>query len=56
MILLACVMLGAIYHKIFVWHTGLWGEEGDGWYHDLLYLVASLAIFATGGGGRVLLV
>lgn len=52
--LLSCVMAGAIYHKILVWRTGLWGEEGSGWYHDLLYLVANLVIFATGGGGWVL--
>jgi len=43
-------MRGAIHHKIVVWHTGLWGEEGGGWYYDLLHLAASLAIFATRGG------
>lgn len=53
-LLLGGVMVGAIYHKVFVWDSGFWGEEGGGWYYDLFYLVASLVIFATGGGGWVL--
>ena len=53
-LLLIGVMLGAIYKKIFVWETGFWGDEGGGWYYDLLYLAANLAIFATGGGAWVL--
>lgn len=53
-LLLGGVMVGAIYHKVFVWDSGFWGEEGGGWYHDLFYLVSSLVIFATGGGGWVL--
>lgn len=52
---LGCVMLGAIHRKIFVWKTGLWGEDGGGWYYDLLYLVANLVVLATGGGGWSLL-
>ena len=32
---LVVVMLGAIYRRIFVWHTGFWGERtngsGGGW-------------------------
>lgn len=50
-ILLIGVMLGAIHKKVFVWKTGFWGDEGQGWYYDLLYLVCNLVILATGGGG-----
>ncbi|HET9947939.1 MAG TPA: DoxX family protein [Longimicrobiales bacterium] len=50
-LLLIGVMLGAIYKKIFVWETGLWGEEGSlGWYYDALYLIGNLVVLATGGG------
>jgi putative oxidoreductase len=49
-LLLSGVMLGAIHKKIFAWKTGFWGDEGQGWYHDLLYLVCSLVILTTGGG------
>lgn len=54
-LLLIGVMLGAIQKKMFVWKTGFWGEEGQGWYYDLLYLVCCLVIVATGGGGLTLL-
>lgn len=50
-LLLIGVMLGAIYKKIFAWKSGFWGEDGQGWYYDLLYLVCSLVILTTGGGG-----
>lgn len=53
-ILLIGVMLGAIQKKIFVWKTGFWGEDGQGWYYDALYLVCNLVIVATGGGGLTL--
>ncbi|HUG39554.1 MAG TPA: DoxX family protein [Longimicrobiales bacterium] len=53
-ILLIAVMLGAIQKKVFVWKTGFWGEDGQGWYYDLLYLVCNLVILATGGGALVL--
>ena len=49
-ILLIGVMLGAIHKKMFVWKTGFWGEDGQGWYYDLLYLVCNLVILTTGGG------
>jgi putative oxidoreductase len=49
-LLLIGVMLGAIQKKAFVWRTGFWGDEGQGWYYDLLYLVCSLVILTTGGG------
>lgn len=50
-ILLIGVMVGAIQKKMFVWKTGFWGDEGQGWYYDLLYLVCNLVILTTGGGG-----
>jgi putative oxidoreductase len=49
-LLLIGVMLGAIYKKIFAWKSGFWGEDGQGWYYDLLYLVCNLVILTTGGG------
>lgn len=49
-IVLIGVMLGAIRTKMFVWRTGFWGDEGQGWYYDLLYLVCCLVILATAGG------
>lgn len=53
-ILLIGVMLGAMQKKLFVWKTGFWGESGQGWYYDLLYLVCNLVILATGGGAIAL--
>lgn len=53
-IVLIGVLLGAIRKKMFVWKTGFWGEEGQGWYYDLLYLVCCLVILATGGGAIAL--
>jgi putative oxidoreductase len=51
---LILIMLGAIQKKVFVWHTGFWGEKTYGWHYDLTYLVASLVILTTGGGRLVL--
>jgi putative oxidoreductase len=52
---LILIMLGAIQKKIFVWHTGFWGEKGYGWHYDLMFLVMNLVIIFTGGGHWVLL-
>ena len=52
---LMLIMLGAIQKKVFVWHTGFWGENTYGWHYDLTYLVANLVILTTGGGRLVLL-
>lgn len=51
---LILVMLGAIQKKIFVWHTGLWGEKSSGWHYDLMLLVMNLVIITTNGGTLVL--
>lgn len=51
---LILIMLGAIQKKIFVWHTGFWGEKGYGWHYDLMFVVMNLVIACTGGGRYVL--
>ena len=52
---LIVIMLGAIQKKIFVWHTGFWGEKGSGWHYDLMFVVMNLVIAFTNGGAYVLL-
>lgn len=52
---LLLIMLGAIQKKIFVWHTGFWGEKASGWHYDLIFVVMNLVVIATGGGRWVLL-
>jgi putative oxidoreductase len=52
---LVLIMLGAIQKKIFVWHTGFWGEKTYGWHYDLTFVVMNLVIIFTGGGRWVLL-
>jgi len=52
---LVLVMLGAIQKKIFVWHTGFWGEKASGWHYDLIFVVMCLVILFTDGGHYVLL-
>ena len=54
-LVLILVMLGAIQKKLFVWHTGFWGDKTYGWHYDLLFVVANLVILTTGGGRLVLL-
>ncbi len=48
------IMLGAVLKKVFVWHTGFWGDKGYGWHYDLMLLVMNLVILTTGGGRFVL--
>jgi putative oxidoreductase len=52
---LILIMGGAIQKKIFVWHTGFWGEKGSGWHYDLLFVVMNLVIAFTDGGAYVLM-
>ena len=53
---LILIMLGAIQKKVFVWHTGFWGNHGtDGWHYELLYVTMCLVVATTGGGRYVLL-
>lgn len=48
---LILIMLGAIQKKIFVWHTGFWGEKTYGWHYDLIFVLINLLILFTDGGG-----
>jgi putative oxidoreductase len=52
---LILLMMGAIQKKIFVWHTGFWGEKTYGWHYDLMLVVMNLVIVFTNGGRWVLL-
>jgi putative oxidoreductase len=52
---LIVIMLGAIQKKIFVWHTGFWGEKGSGWHYDLMIILMNLVIICTNGGAYVLM-
>jgi putative oxidoreductase len=47
---LILIMLGAIQKKMFVWHTGFWGEKNSGWHYDLIMIVMNLVILFTNGG------
>jgi len=51
---LTLVMLGAIHRKVFVWHTGFWGEKTFGWHYDLMLILMNLVIICTNGGRYVL--
>ncbi|SRR6266404_6523239 len=51
---LILIMLGAIQKKIFVWHTGFWGEKAFGWHYDLMLVLMNVVIACTGGGKYVL--
>ena len=52
---LILLLLGAIQKKIFVWHTGFWGKNNNGWHYDLMLVVMNLVTIATNGGRWVLL-
>jgi putative oxidoreductase len=52
---LILIMLGAVQRKIFVWHTGFWGEKASGWHYDLLFVLMNLLILFTNGGAYVLM-
>jgi putative oxidoreductase len=52
---LILIMLGAIYKKIFAWHTGFWGEKASGWNYDLTFVVMCLLVLFTDGGRYVLM-
>lgn len=51
---LILIMLGAIQRKVFVWHTGFWGDKNSGWHYELMIVVMCLVIAFTGGGDFVL--
>lgn len=48
---LIVIMFGAIYKKLFVWHTGFWGKYGtNGWSYETMLILMNLVIATTGGG------
>ena len=51
---LILIMLGAIQKKIFVWHTGFWGDKTFGWHYDFTFAVMCLVVVFTNGGRYVL--
>jgi putative oxidoreductase len=50
---LILILLGAIQKKIFVWHTGFWGEKNSGWHYDLTFVLICLVTICSGGGRLV---
>jgi putative oxidoreductase len=52
---LILIMLGAIWKKIFAWHTGFWGDKASGWHYDLIFVLMNLVIAFTDGGRYVLM-
>jgi uncharacterized membrane protein YphA (DoxX/SURF4 family) len=51
---LILIMLGTIYKKIFVWHSGFWDKDGLGWNYEPLFVAMNLVILFTAGGRYVL--
>lgn len=51
---LILIMFGAIWEKIFAWHTGFWGEKSSGWHYELILVLMNLLIAFTDGGRYVL--
>lgn len=52
---LILLMFGAIYKKIFAWHTGFWGKDASGWHYDLMLVLMNLVILFSDGGAYVLM-
>lgn len=49
-LLLAIVMLGAIYFKTVKWHIPFAAMDKTGWEFDLILLAASIVLLINGGG------
>jgi putative oxidoreductase len=49
-LLVGLVMLGAIYHKIFVWHIPFSSMDKMGWEFDLILLGSAITILLLGAG------
>lgn len=49
-VVLALIMVGAIYFKIFVWQVPFVAAQATGWEFDLILLAANLALVLTKGG------
>lgn len=52
---LIVIMLGAIYKKVFEWHTSFWGEKASGWHYEIIFVVMCLVVLFTNGGRYVLM-
>jgi putative oxidoreductase len=51
---LILIMLGALQKKIFVWKTGFWGKDNQGWNYELTLVSMLLVILCTNGGPFVI--
>ena len=51
-VVLSGVMVGAIYFKVFIWKTGIYGDANNGWYYDAL-LLAGLGMLVVLGAGSL---
>ena len=49
-LLVGTVMIGALYHKIFVWKAPFSAMDKTGWEFDLILLGAAVAILTLGAG------
>lgn len=49
-LVLALVMIGAIYFKILVWHIPFIANQATGWEFDFILLAVNLALALTEGG------
>lgn len=49
-VLLAIVMIGAIYFKMAKWHVSFAAMDKTGWEFDFILLAANIAILLSGGG------
>lgn len=49
-LLLAIVMIGALYFKIAKWYVTFSATDKTGWEFDLILLAANVAILLSGGG------
>ena len=47
---LSGIMVGAIFFKVFLWKTGMYGDKGNGWYYDALLLAGTGILFTHGAG------
>ena len=47
---LILVMLGAMQKKIFVWHTGFWGDKSPGWHYETMLILMNGVLICTNGG------
>lgn len=54
-LLLAIVMIGAIYFKMMKWHIPFAAMDKTGWEFDLILLAANIVLLVNGGGAMGIL-